>query len=428
MPNKLTGVRVGEVSFCRKGMNQHARVALFKSADTPTTPKEIAKATFADALEGNMIAGAVNDAFYQSFDGLWERNDAFKVALTDELAAGGDGTTASADYVASVKALVDEAVAEARKAGATAADTTSVEKALTAAADRWLDSKRKDDPMLKITNKAELTDAIAKFDPAKSPAADVLTIHKAATDLDAEDQLPAEGALAKAKTDPAVATMQRELAVLKLSPTSKSHFDGLDAAGQTAFLAKSEADQATEIAKANEADPIIYTTTKGREIRKSYGQLAADLARDNDELRGDLTKVRGDVTSTTIKKRAAEEFPHVAKNVAVDMLKSVQTLGETTDGGKAMLASLTNMEKQNKGGFRQFGSTVEDTSIAGGDMAKARTTFDGEVAQIAARDHCDRATAMSKARGEHPDLFAEAYPATVEAAESSAEIARSHSN
>jgi len=282
--------------------------------------------------------------------------------------------------------------------------------------------------MLKITNKAELTDAIAKFDPAKSPVADVLTIQKAATDLNAEDLLPAEGALAKAKTDPAVATMQRELAVLKLTPESKSHYDTLDAAGQTAFLAKSATEQADEIAKANASDPVVYTAKDGTAIRKSDGAAALMMAKRLDQQDEEMAKLRGDVTSTTIEKRATEEFPHVAKGVAVDMLKSVEKLGKDTDAGKAILASLSNMEKQSKGGFRQFGSTVEDTSIAGGDIAKARTTFDGEVAKIASRDHCDRATAMSKARTEHPDLFAEAYPATIEAAEASAEAARSHSN
>jgi len=33
MPNDLTNLKINEVSFCKRGMNQHARIALFKSVD-----------------------------------------------------------------------------------------------------------------------------------------------------------------------------------------------------------------------------------------------------------------------------------------------------------------------------------------------------------------------------------------------------------
>lgn len=424
MANKLTGVRVGEVSFCRKGMNQHARVALFKSADpADTTPLGIAKATFAEALEGNLIAGAVNEAFFQSFDGLWERNDAFREALTDELASGGDGTTASAAYVASVKALVDEAVAEARNAGATAADPTAVGKALIAAVDGWL-AKRKDEPM-KITTKAELSTAISKFAVATSTVADVQAIQKAATDLDAEDLLPADGPLAKAKPDPEIAKMQRELAILKLAPEAKSFFDTLDEAGQTAFLAKSADDQKADIAKANETDPVVYTTKDGTAIRKSDGAATLALAKNNDRQAEELAKLRGDLSGSTIEKRAGEEYPNVAKTVAVDMLKSAAQLGEDTEAGKAILKSLKTM---NDGGGRLFKSlgTNEGGEGTGGDLKKARTDFDAKVSEIASRDKISKSDATPKARAEFPDLFKEAFPETVEAAEESAEQARQH--
>lgn len=421
----LKQIRLDRIAAVDRPCQQHATVAIIKRAPpADLTPRGIAKATFAEALEGNMIAGAVNEAFYQSFDGLWERNDAFKIALTDELAAGGDGTTASTAYVASVKALVDEAVGEARKAGATAADTSNVEKALTAAAERWLDSKRKDEPMLKITNRAELKDAVAKFDPAKSPASDVTTIRKAATDLNAEDELPADGLLAIVKADPKVGQLEREVAILKLAPEAKSFFDGLDETGQAAFLAKSEADRAKDIEAANAKDPVVYKCADGTEIRKSDGTAAALLAKRNDELAGKITKLEGDLSGSTIEKRAVEKYPHVAKNVAVDMLKSAAQLGETSDAGKAILESLDKIEKAQSGAFRSLG-TLEDDGPSG-DIKKLRTDFDGKVAEIASRDKCDRSTAMTKARVEHPDLFKQAFPDTVEAAEESAEIARQH--
>lgn len=422
LKRNLTRIRLDKIAAVDSPCQEHAIVALIKRRPADQTPLEIAKATFAEALEGNMIAGAVNEAFYSSFDGLWERNDAFRTALTDELAAGGDGSAASADYVESVKALVDEAVAEARSAGATAADTSTIDKSLSAAVEKWLESRK--EQIMKIQNKAELADAIAKFDPTKSPVAHVTIIHKAANDLSAEDLLPAEGALAKTKPDTELAKAQREIAILKLSPESKSHFDGLDEAGQTAFLAKSAEDQTKEVEAANATDPVVYKCKDGTELRKSDGAAAARLAKRADEQEAELAKLRGDLQGNTLEKRAAETYPNVAKDVAVQMLKSVQQVGEDTDAGKAVLATLDTM---NKGGgrlFKSLGSTEgEGGDNSPGGLAKARTDFDTKVTEIAKRDSIDRAAAMTKARVEHEDLFKEAYPETVEAAEEAAENA-----
>ena len=375
--------------------------------------KSLAKATFAEALQANMTADAVNDAFFQSFDGLWERNDAFKTALTDELAAGGDGTAASAAYVDSVKQLVDEAVAEARNAGATAADTGSVDKALNAAVEKWLESRR--EQTMKITTKAELASAISKFAVATSTVADVQAIQKAAKDLDAEDLLPVDGPLAKAGPDPELAKLQREIAVLKLSPEAKAHYDSLDDAGKTAFIGKSADDQAADIAKASSADPVVFTCKDGTEIRKSDGAAVLAMAKRNDDLAERLEKAEQGLAGSTIEKRAVEQYSHVAKDVAVSMLKSVDQLGADSDAGKAILKSLDQMEKAGTRLFKTIGSSEEPEGA--GDIAKSRNDFDTKASEIASRDKIGKADAMSKARIEFPDLFKAAYPETVEAAE-----------
>lgn len=422
MRRNLNRIRLDKIAAVDRPCQEHATVAIIKRApEIDTSPLGIAKATFQEALEGNMIAGAVNEAFYQSFNGLWERNDAFRTALTDELAEGGDGSTASAAYVASVKALVDEAVAEARNAGATAADTTPVEKALTAAAEGWLESKRKDG-LMKISTKAELQSAISKFAVATATLADVAAIQKAAEDLKAEDLLPADGPLAKAKPDPEIATMKRELAILKLAPEARTHFDGLDETGQTAFLAKSADEQAKDVEAANATDPVAYKCADGTLIRKSDGTAAALLAKRNDELAAKIGKLEGSLAGSTIEKRAVEEFPNVAKAVAVDMLSSVQQLGEDSVAGKAMLKSLQTLNSGQGRMFKSLGS--EDDDGPTGDIRKIRSDFDQKVSEIAARDKISKSDATPKARVEHPDLFAKAFPETVEASEESAEAAR----
>lgn len=422
----LTRINLDKIAAVDAPCQEHATVAILKRKPVSATdPKSIAKATFADALEGGMISAAVNEAFYCSFDGLWQRNDAFRQALTDELAAGGDGSKASADYVASVKSLVDSAVSEARDAGASASDTGGIDKALTAAVDKWLDSRK--EHIMKITTKAGLTAAIKAFDPkATTATSDAAAIKSAAKELDAEDMLPASGPLAKVAPDhrdEQIAKLGREVAVLKLSPAARKHYDGLDEAGQTAFVAKSTDEQAAEIEKASGADPVVYKCKDGTEIRKSDGAAAAMLAKSNDELAAKVAKLEGDLGGSTIEKRAVEAYPNVAKSVAVDMLKSAAQLGEDTDSGKAVIKSLDTMNKAGGKLFKSLGSTDEGEAGAPGGIAKARGDFDAKVSEIAARDKIGKAAAMPKARAEHPDLFKAAYPDTFEASEASTENA-----
>jgi hypothetical protein len=420
MANKLSNLKIGEVSLCRKGMNKHARVGLFKSADgteTGIATVAVIKATFDEALEGNMIAGAVNDAFYESFNGLWERNDAFRTALTDELASGGDGSVASEAYVASVKGLVDSAVASAREAGATAADTAPIEGAVSDAVEKWLSERvfTKEHDM-NIKTRAELLASVAKFDPTKNTVADADAIRKAATDLSAEDALPMAGPLAKAAADPN-ADLVRKIAVLEMPVEVRKHFDALDAAAQTGFLAKSAEDRAAEVAKANEGDPVVYTTTDGIDIRKSDGRTAELLARSNDKLSkqvADLTKTSAE---TSLEARAAA-FPNVAKAVAVDMLKSIDTLGADSTGGKAVATSLATMNKASGGLFKAIGT--DETPAGEGNLVKAKADFNAVVNKIAERDSVAKSVAMEKARTEEPEAWAAAFPAEAAAAERAA--------
>ena len=408
---RLTAIRLDKIAAVDRPCQEHATVALIKRAPgNPAAPKAIAKATFQEALEGNLVASRVNEAFYQSFDGLWERNDAFRTALTDELSAGGDGSQASEDYVASVRSLVDEAVAEARKAGKDATDD-DLNKALNTAVEQWLAAKSQPkEPVMKISTRAELLSAVAKFDATKTPVADVAAIKKAAVDLNALDALPAEGPLAADKPNDDVEKLRREVTILKMAPDVRKHFDGLPEAEQTAFLAKSAEDQAEIVRKANEGDPVVYTCADGTEVRKSQGAFAVTMARRADAQDDEIAKLRGELTGSTLEKRAAA-FPYVAKKVAVDMLKSVDQLGADSEAGKAVMASLTSMNKAAGGLFKSVGSTDGGDGGDGGDEA-AVAEFNNEVAKVAREEKIARADAMTKVRRDQPELFKRAFPDT----------------
>lgn len=410
MPRRrLTEIRLDKIAAVDDPCQEHATVAIIKRAPArPQGPQAIAKATFQEALEGNMIAGAVNEAFFDSFDGLWERNDAFRSALTDELAEGGDGSAASEAYVASVKSLVDEAVAAARSAGATAADTSAVDKSLNSAVEKWLAAKSKEQDM-KITTKAALKAAVAAFNPETSPAAHIGIIHKAAKDLDAEDELPATGLLAKVAPVEPNADLVRKAAILEMPADVRKHFDALAADDQTAFLAKTPAERLDIVTKANEGDPVVYTAADGTEIRKSHGPVALAAAKRADALEKRLDAMSGQLTETTLEKRA-NAYPNVARKVAVDMLKSIDQVGADSDTGKAMLASLDRMNKQATGLFKSLGATGGDEDVETGGDAEAVAEFNAEVDKVVARDKIGKAEAMSKVRTANPQLFKRAFP------------------
>lgn len=419
----LNRIRLDKIAAVDKPCQEPATVAIVKRAPGNLGPLDgrlpMIKATFAEALNGAMVSESVRSAFWNAFDGLWQRNDAFREALTDELTEGGDGSIASADYIASINSLVDEAVAAARSAGASASDG-EMSKAIRKAATAWVDqSQPQKEPLMTITNKAALATAVASFAIAKSTASDALAILDAAEELDAFDVLDANPDLAKmadgkrkkkGEDDKAMKSLQREVAVLKMSPDGRTYFEGLDASAQDAFLAKSAEDQNAEIEAANATDPVVYKCADGTQIRKSDGAAAAIMAKRLDAQDAEIAKLRQENAAGSLEKRA-NAYPNVAREVAEGMLKSLDSVGADTDAGKGILKSLDAMNKAGSGMMKRIGSTDGQGAP---DMKKARNDFETEVEKVARERKIAKADAMSAVRTEQPELFAAAYPETVE--------------
>lgn len=410
---RLTEIRLDKIAAVDKPCQQHATFALIKRAPTGPVPPAIAKKTFQEALHGQLVSEQISDTFWRAFEHQWTVRDAFRTALTDEIADGGTGTVAVVDFTAAMQQIATMAAEAARVATGTA--DTDLEAAVQTAISKWLTQQEQTD--MKIINKAQLVEAVAKFDPATSPASHVTIIQKAATDLGEVDALPKEGILAivtpAAPDDARVTALQTEVAVLKMAPAIRKHYDGLDAAGQAAFLAKSGPDQQAAIDAIEKGDPIVYTTTDGTTIRKSDGATALLMAKRMDAQDAKIATLTGD----TIEKQAAA-YPNVAKATAVTILKSAAAVGETTEAGKDLIKSLDAMNKGSAGIFKSLGSTEGDgagSTGPSGDLKKARQDFDGKVSEIKKRDNVSHADAMSKARDEAPDLYSAAYPAPVEA-------------
>lgn len=407
----LNRIRLDKIAAVDAPCQEHATVALVKRAPAAGAPPAIVKKTFQEALNAQLVSEKVSDTFWRAFENQWAIKDAFRTALTDEIAEGGDGSDATSGFVQAMEDLASAAANAARNAASTA--ETDLEAAVEDAVSKFM-LQHQEQPM-KISTKAQLQKAVADFNPETSPVAHVAIIHKAAADLNAEDELPAAGPLAKAApaVDPAeFAKVKRDLAIAKMSGDTKTYFEGLDDDAQTAFLAKSADDQAADVAKANAADPVVYTMDDGTEVRKSAGAFAVTMAKRADADAKRIAELEKGQTDTALETRAAAEFGNVAKATAVAMLKSARQLGEDTDAGKDVLKSLKAMNDGSTRLFKSLGSS--EAPEVGESIAKARQDFDTEVAKVAREDKIGRADAMSKVRNERPDLFKAAYPESVE--------------
>jgi hypothetical protein len=412
---KLTSIRLDKIAVVDKPCQEHAIVAIVKRAGKEGVPPAIAKKTFDEALRAQLISEKVGDVFWRAFENQWAVREAFRTAMTDEIAEGADGTDAVAGFTAAMEQIATLAAGAAREAASTA--EPDLEAAVESAISKWLNEQEQ--TMHKYITKAALQSAVSSFVIAKATAQDVADIKESAIALGETGILPADGVLAITVTqaDPEVAVLKRRVDVAEMPANIRKHYDGLDKAGQDAFIAKDAAGRQADVDAIEKGDPILYTCEDGTAIRKSDGAAALMFAKKFDAQDKVIKGLQESGSALTIEKRAAA-YPNIAKAVSSEMLKSVDAVGADTESGKAIIKSLETMNGQSKGLFKSLGSTEETGGGEGnGDIAKARSTFEGKVTEIAKRDSIPRADAMSKARTEFADLHAEAYPAPAEADE-----------
>jgi hypothetical protein len=413
---KLTSIRLDKIAAVDKPCQEHAVVAIVKRAPAGPVPPAIAKKTFDEALRAQLVSEKISDTFWRAFENQWAVRDAFRTALTDEIAEGGDGTDAVSGFSTAMQQIAVLAAEAAREAAGTA--EPDLEAAVESAISKWLNEQptQQEQTMHKFITKAALQAAITKFDVTKATAQDVADIKDSAVALNETGVLPATGVLAITVTtaDPELPVLKRRLDVAEMAPAIRKHYDSLDEAGQTAFIAKDAAGRQAEVDAIEKGDPVVYTCEDGTLIRKSDGTAALMMAKRLDAQDKVIKGLREEGTATSIEKRAAA-YPNVAKAVATDLLKSLDQVGADSEAGKAITKSLETMNKGQSALFKPLGTTEGgDSGQAGGDLQKARSTFDGKVTEIAKRDNIGRADAMSKARTEFADLYTEAYPAPAE--------------
>ena len=101
-------------------------------------------------------------------------------------------------------------------------------------------------------------------------------------------------------------------AVIALKPGERTHFDKLDEEGKKNFLAKSGDQRASEMEAAEkadaDADPVVYTTMDGVELRKSAGAALLAMAKSNDAIRKENKELRDQSAQDALEKRAEVEL------------------------------------------------------------------------------------------------------------------------
>ncbi|MCY3784589.1 MAG: hypothetical protein OXG79_12515 [Chloroflexi bacterium] len=134
--------------------------------------------------------------------------------------------------------------------------------------------------------------------------------------------------------------------ILGLNADERAHFDKLedDTDAQDAFLEKSADDRQAEIKEvqkaAEDADPVVYTTAKGVQLRKSAGELAISQAREIDEQASKLAKYEAEREQAAFEKRAETELSHLTGDVKsrAALLRSVESIEDKDQRNTALEA------------------------------------------------------------------------------------------
>lgn len=155
------------------------------------------------------------------------------------------------------------------------------------------------------------------------------------------------------------ADLARANSIVALSAPHRAHFDSLSKAEQDAFLTMDGNARDRQIELVKNADPVVYTTTKGIEIRKSAGEQVLQMAKDADEALKTAAESAKLVKDADITKRANEDLGNLAGDEKIR---------------KAVVAALDTIEDEavRKGAF----AAVKSANTAAAEPFKKKGSSD----------------------------------------------------
>lgn len=366
---------LNEISGVDRGAQAGAVVTIMKRKD------DFAKAAFADALEDMQIEESVRTAL----DDMWTLNSALRRSI--EMVFEDDGITdkvaavreSLAEFVPAVESLVTEAVGEVE-------DDLAAEKAETPTKSEGgkkfpaKDYAYVPDPQKPSTWKLRLTNtpggdpdprivgaAVAALGPGfrgqkvQIPADDKAAVitrvraawKKANPDKGVEDMpgvlkkrkdqtMDTDGKIKDPEQTPDMEKLQKQLeeitaraeraeTIAKLSNEERDYFNKLDGEeNQDKFLELDTEARTTEVKKAAEEDPVIFTAADGSDFRKSDDPRLVKMAKQAETDRKRADEAVEKQLKVELTKRAEDELPSLPGTVdqKVDLLKAIDSIQE----------------------------------------------------------------------------------------------------
>ena len=181
----------------------------------------------------------------------------------------------------------------------------------------------------------------------------------------------------KKQLDELAKKLAKAEAILALSPEQRAHYEGLAQDAQEDFLGKSDSDREeivkAELAKAADADAVLYTDLEGNEFRKSDDPRLIAMAKRADDERKARLEAESLRKADELKKRAGE-FKHLPgeQETKVELLKAVDSIeGEAREKVMEML-------KSHDGGLKDA-FEKKGTTAGGEEEGDASARFDALV-------------------------------------------------
>lgn len=179
---------------------------------------------------------------------------------------------------------------------------------------------------------------------------------------------------------------ERAEAISKLSADERGLFDGLNADGQTSFLAKSAGERADLVRNSKDANSVVFKSRSGVEYRKNDDPRLVQMAKDRDSDAERIEKAANELAMERLTKRAEAEMAHCpgTPEVRAGILKALDGVPGATEFVKAAEASLAQA-------FKSSGSKGD-----GSDVTKAADRYEAMAKKYAA----DNKVSIEQARSD----------------------------
>ena len=184
-------------------------------------------------------------------------------------------------------------------------------------------------------------------------------------------------------------------AVVELEKGHRDFYDALPVDERRSFAKMIRSDRERRILASREADPVVYRTDDGIEIRKSAGETVTALAKSNDEARRENRELRDAREHDVLEKRADNELRHLSGELEtrVALLKAIDGIEDENIRGQVMATV-----KSNDAGVSAVFKTYGHRGSASNDDDSAEEKLNKFVKKMAADKGITYAKAYTQAK------------------------------